>query len=147
MPGTPHILPYITRAFAVNLQNLEARRPAELTRLNPGPILNHIADPDRCGRALKTAEQIVQKSGRGCFNHPTSVLKTSRDVVARVLAGIDGLRMPRAFRHAFADAGLLEGAIAREGMEYPVLVRIAGDHGGVSTIKVDEARDIQQVDN
>ena len=88
-------------------------------------------------RCSPRSKQIVERTGRACFNHPASVMRSTRDGVATMLQGIKGVVVPRTIRHAFDGEEGLRKAIADAELSYPVIVRIAGDHGGVSTIKVD----------
>jgi hypothetical protein len=145
LPGTADIVQFLpgTR-FAQNLIQLGPHYPVEQAKLKPGPLLNHIADADRCGIVLKKADQIATQTGRACFNLPKSVAKTTRDEVARTLQGIEGLRVPKTIRHVFEGAEGLGEATAEAGLAWPVLVRIAGDHGGVSTIRIDGPAEIAQ---
>jgi glutathione synthase/RimK-type ligase-like ATP-grasp enzyme len=143
LPGTTNLLQFIPRdVFSLNVQNLGPLRPIEAVRLKPGPILNHISDADLCGAVLTKAEELVARTGRACFNHPTSVKKSTRDGVAEMLQGIKGLIAPRTIRHEFNGEEGLAAAIADAGLTYPLLVRIAGDHGGVSLIKIDKAEEL-----
>jgi len=143
LPGTTNLLQFIPRnVFALNIQNLGPLRPISAVRLKPGPFLNHISDADLCGVVLGKAEELVARTGRACFNNPTSVKKSTRDGVAQMLQGIKGLVAPRTIRHEFHGEQGLATAIADAGLVYPVLVRVAGDHGGVSLIKVDKPEDL-----
>jgi hypothetical protein len=145
LPGTADIIQFLPGSrFAQNLIQPGPHYPVEQAKLKPGPLLNHIADADRCGLVLKKADQIATQTRRACFNFPKSVARTTRDEVARSLQGIEGLRVPKTIRHAFEGAEGLGEAIAAAGLAWPLLVRIAGDHGGVSTIKLDQPADISQ---
>jgi|SRR5579871_1232080 len=137
VPGTANLLPYLPPgAFKLNLLAFDPESRAQ-PKLGPGPILNHIGDADRCGLALRRAAELVARAGRPCFNHPASVLRTTRDKVARGLAGIAGLRVPKVMRHAFDGLDGLKSALLREGLAFPVILRIAGDHGGVSAVRAE----------
>jgi hypothetical protein len=145
LPGTADIVQFLpSLRFEQNLIQLGPHFPIERAKLKPGPLLNHIADADRCGIVLKKADQIATQTRRACFNFPKSVARTTRDEVAKTLQGIEGLRVPKTIRHAYEGAEGLGEAIAAAGLAWPVLVRIAGDHGGVSTIKIDGPEDIAQ---
>jgi glutathione synthase/RimK-type ligase-like ATP-grasp enzyme len=123
--------------FAKTVLYLDPAFISEPLQLGPGPLLNHIADPDLYPSVLRKLENYTHSAGRPCFNHPSSVLRTSRDEVSKVLAGIPGLHIPSTIRLIATDLTAMDAAIAAAGLVYPVLVRIAGDHGGVSMIKVD----------
>ncbi|HEY7976846.1 MAG TPA: hypothetical protein VID67_01525 [Rhizomicrobium sp.] len=111
-------------------------------RFEPGPILNQIADPDRCGRSLEKLAAAVAESGRACFNHPRAILATDRLSVAQKLSGIDGLHVPQTLRLTLDDTAALHEEIAAAGLQYPVLARVAGDHGGVSLLKIDSREEL-----
>jgi hypothetical protein len=116
------------------------------TRLRPGALLNHIGDADICSQALKFAGQVVAKTGRSCFNHPEAIAGTTRDRVARALSGIPGLDVPRTIRTAALTPAELCAEAKREGLEYPLLVRVAGHHGGTNMVKVDTPNEADEVD-
>jgi hypothetical protein len=137
-PGTADIVQFLPpKHFALNQVNLGPHRSVALAKLVPGPILNHIADADRCSKTLHQAAEIVARTRRACFNHPTAVQRTGRDRISQMLSGIDGLRVPRTIR--FKNEGLIasQRILAGANLEYPYLIRVAGDHGGVSTKKID----------
>jgi glutathione synthase/RimK-type ligase-like ATP-grasp enzyme len=108
-------------------------------------LLNHVAEPDACSQSLKIVEQVVKKAGRPCFNHPSAIAGTTRDTVSRVLAGISGLKVPRTIRISERAPEEIREALARAGFSYPVLLRIAGTHLGLSLIRVDTAEQLDAV--
>jgi glutathione synthase/RimK-type ligase-like ATP-grasp enzyme len=137
-PGTADIVQFLpAKYFSLTQVRLGPRRSIALAKLAPGPILNHIADADRCSATLRQAAEIVARSRRACFNHPAAVERTGRDRIAQMLSGIAGLRVPRTIR--FRHEGLISSQrlLAASNFDYPYLIRVAGDHGGVSTIKID----------
>jgi hypothetical protein len=144
VPGTANILAFLPREFSLNLQQVDPDRSPDKVKLETGPILNHIGDADRCGESLRKVQQVVARSGRACFNHPSGVLKTTRDHVARLLEGIPGLRVPRVVRHGFSGVPALKDVIEREGLRYPLILRIAGEHGGISAVKVDAPSELDK---
>jgi glutathione synthase/RimK-type ligase-like ATP-grasp enzyme len=145
LPGTVSIAPHLSRRrFAANTLYVEPgeRRPV---KLGPGPLLNHISDPDICSGALKLVAEIVEKSARSCFNHPAAILRTSREQVARTLAGTPGLKVPRNMRASVKTPAELREAVRQERLKYPLLVRVAGYHAGMHMIRVDTPADMDQV--
>lgn len=110
-------------------------------RLPRAPSINFMADADIYGRALNHAALFVGKTGTPCFNHPLAVQRTTRDEVARRLEGIEGLEIPRTVRVKVSRLAELRAAAQGAGLRYPLLVRMAGDHGGVSTVRVEDADD------
>jgi hypothetical protein len=106
-------------------------------RVPPGPLVNYIADPDSHGNALVKAVALVEQLGRPCFNPPRLVARTQRDEVARRLTGIPGLRVPATVRLTPTHPRDFPAAVETHGLSYPVIVRLAGDHGGVSMVRID----------
>lgn len=102
------------------------------------PIVNYIADPDSHSIALGQAIEIVEKLGRPCFNDPRMVAQTRRDQIASRLSGVDGLFVPRTILIKPARPGDFPAAAAEHGLNYPLIVRLAGDHGGISTLRIDD---------
>jgi hypothetical protein len=115
LPGTVSITPHLSRKrFAANVLYLQPGDRRELA-LGPGPLLNHISDPDICSGALAVVETIVEETRRACFNHPAAIAKTTRDGVARALAGTPGLRVPRNIRADARTPAALVAAVERAG--------------------------------
>ena len=137
LPGTVDIVTHLSRErFAPEIVYLQPgqKQPA---KLSPGALLNHIGDADICGLALDAAKQIVRKTGRPCFNHPDAIANTTRDGVARALQGIPSLDVPKTIRVLAPTPKELCEAVEQGGLQYPILVRVAGAHGGINMIKLD----------
>jgi glutathione synthase/RimK-type ligase-like ATP-grasp enzyme len=146
LPGTADILPHLPRQrFACEVVYLHVGQKQGV-KLRAGPLLNHIGDPDICSHALELAAQIVRKTGRPCFNHPDAIAATTRDRVARALTGIPGLDVPKTIRVAVPTPSEVLKAVGREGLRYPILVRVAGSHGGINMIKVDSPAVADEID-
>lgn len=107
---------------------------AELKRL---PCINMLADADIYPLALEQAAGFVEEMKVPCFNHPRAVQRITRDGVYRQLRDIPGLHVPVTVRVRAQTLDALRAAMVSAGITYPVLVRMAGDHSGVSTVKVD----------
>ena len=103
-------------------------------------IFNGVADADRSADALEAVERIVAASGRPCINPPAAVRATGRVAMARRLALVPGVVVPRTA--AFARATLSAGALSAAGFTFPVLLRAPGFHAGryfVRAISPDDA--------
>ncbi len=101
------------------------------------PCINFMADADILAVSLKQAAAVARKLRTPCFNHPSAVLATGRDAVSRVLRDVPGLQVPTTVKvYAMREAELLH-AMEAAGIGYPVMVRMAGDQGGVSTVRID----------
>ena len=133
------------RFFAPKIVNLDPGPIPDPLELGPGPFLNHIADPDRCEKTLLKLAKLVKRSRRACFNHPQAVLETYRDRVAQSLSGIPRLAVPQTIRLIAQEPEKVADAIDQAGLGYPVIVRIAGDHGGVSMMKIDDSAGLSEI--
>ncbi len=111
------------------------------SRLPRMPCVNFMADADMYQGALRQASAFVKQLAVPCLNHPDAIAATGRDAVARSLAGIDGVHMPVTVKVRVERLAQLQQAMADAGIHYPLLVRMAGDHNGVSTVLVKDASD------
>lgn len=135
--GSANIVPFLSRErFALNRFYVQHDAGPPVS-LGPGAILNHIADPDICPRALAAVAKIAERSGRPCFNHPAAIARTSRDGVAQRLSGIPGLIVPKTIRVAQRSPAHVRDAASDAGLRYPILVRVVGSHGGEDRVKID----------
>jgi hypothetical protein len=138
MPGTAsflnqlHELPWSPQAVYFGKPDMAINAP--LARL---ACINFMADADIYPLALRQAAEFVQLMGMPCFNHPLAVLRSTRDGVWQSLKDVPGLHVPVTVRAKAATVEGLRQAMASAGIDYPVLIRMTGDHGGVSTAKVD----------
>ncbi len=105
--------------------------------LGSAPLVNYIADPDSHWCALAKAGELVEIDRRPCFNPPIKIAQTRRDTVARLLDGIPGLRVPVTVRIDPRHPHDFIRAATEARLKFPVIVRLAGDHGGISTVRVD----------
>jgi glutathione synthase/RimK-type ligase-like ATP-grasp enzyme len=143
--GSVGMLPYLSQTrFALTVKYLEPGgvEPVELAQ---GLLLNHVAEPDSCSETLGMVERIVAKAGRPCFNHPHAIGRTTRDEVSRMLSGIEGLSVPKTIRVRERTGTEVRNAIERAGLAFPVLMRVAGFHLGMSLMKVDTPDQIDAV--
>jgi hypothetical protein len=95
-------------------------------------VFNAIGDPDICAPALERAAAFLAGRPEPVLNPPDRVLRTQRDRMPGLLAGVDGLVVPpvmRVDRDGLAAADLPE-RLARAGIGFPVLARPLGSHGG-----------------
>ncbi len=94
-----------------------------------GVVLNLITDPDLNPKVLNWSEKLLRPFKRRVLNPPAAVRESSRDVVARRLAGIDGLVVPAVVRFRGREQPA-RAAIVRSGMRFPAILRVAGTHNG-----------------
>jgi hypothetical protein len=96
-------------------------------------ILNLVTDPDQNPRALETLQKLLRGYRGRVINRPAAVLRTTRDQVAKRLAGIADLRVPKVIRLRNPKGGEASSAAQRAGMAYPIIARLAGTHTGRSS--------------
>lgn len=113
-------------------------------RLRGLPMVNSIGDPDMASVALKMLDEYVETNGLGCFNHPAAVLGSAREKVAEKLAGIPGMQVPRTLRARIEEPGDVTRLAEDRGLSWPLIVRVAGSHRGVSTVLVHAPAQVKQ---
>jgi glutathione synthase/RimK-type ligase-like ATP-grasp enzyme len=70
---------------------------------------------------------------------------TTRDTVSNILAGLPRLRVPRTIRVQERTPSDVRDVVDKADLEYPVLVRIAGTHLGMSMIRIDTPDDFDAI--
>jgi tetratricopeptide (TPR) repeat protein len=103
---------------------------ADLLRGKADVVFNMICNADDGADILADALDLVRRLGRPTINHPSLIKNTDRETISGLLAGIPGCVVPRTLRVAnlvLAEAAR-HGALA--GFDLPLLVRVAGTHGG-----------------
>jgi hypothetical protein len=91
-------------------------------------LINQISDADRNRRTLEHLDRMLSGYRGRIVNRPSEVLKTSRDRMAKTLAGTPGLRVPKVARLRGPDQ--VESKIEEAGLAFPIIVRRTGTHGG-----------------
>ena len=108
-------------------------------------IFNEISDPDSHHQALKRCEEVCWKLQLPVINHPTKILKTTRDSISILLKDIPGLRMPETVRFIPRSPEDVFTEINSAGIAFPVIVRTAGSHGGISSILINGRNDYDKL--
>ena len=100
-------------------------------------VFNLIGDSDDGEEALARAASYEAICRVPFLNPPSRVQRTRRDLMPALLAGIDGLVVPRVVRREASGNGAPPD---RAGLRLPMLLRKAGRHGGdsVELIQTDE---------
>ena len=93
-------------------------------------VINMIADADYGKEILPFAQDLVERLGRPTVNPPRLVINTDRESVALRLAGIPLCHIPKTV--LLPGPALVETAknMIPDGFAMPLLVRLAGNHGG-----------------
>lgn len=107
----------------------------------PSLIFNEIADADSHRGALERCMELCSQVDTTVINHPEKVLRTSRDRVSELLQGITGVTMPNTVRFNPGSPEDVFEAAESENFDFPYIVRVAGDHGGTSMIRVNSMDD------
>lgn len=93
-------------------------------------ILNLISDPDQNPRTLDNLRKLLRGFRGTVINRPEDVLCSGRDQMAALLTGTAGLTVPRTIRLRTAKPNAAARAVERAGLQFPVILRVAGTHMG-----------------
>jgi glutathione synthase/RimK-type ligase-like ATP-grasp enzyme len=103
---------------------------------NVSLIFNQIADADTHRGSLERCIELCSRVPVPVINRPEAVLQTTRDRISEMLQGIPGVIMPRTLRfQPLSPEAVFEHAAAEE-IDFPFIVRVAGDHAGKSMVLV-----------
>lgn len=116
---------FIRLHIPVNFQRLKFKP----SLANVGTVLNLVTDPDLNPVVLGHADKFLKSFKGRIINQPAAVLGSTRDKVATLLAGIDGLVVPSIARFRGRPA-LAAAAIAKAGIRFPAILRRTGHHDG-----------------
>lgn len=102
-------------------------------------VVNLISDADQAHAMLTEAATLVDRLGRLVINHPRLILNTGREAVASLLVGIEDCHVPPTIRMTRAALTAPDAAaeLRRRGCQFPLLLRLAGSHGGETFEKVE----------
>jgi tetratricopeptide (TPR) repeat protein len=118
---------------------------AEWLKADAQVVVNLVSDADQAGPLLPLIGDLVDRLGRPTVNHPRKIERTTRDVVAVLLQGIPGCRMPKILRQ---KAGTdLSSATVQDALSSPsaILVRPAGTHGGDDFEKIEDRAELESL--
>ncbi len=114
----------------------------DLLRTKADVVFNMICNADDGKDILVHALDLVQRLDRPTINHPRLIMSTDRETIARRLANIPNCVVPRTMR--VTGPILAEAALSKRfaGLRLPILVRVAGTHGGDDFDRFDDWNDI-----
>ena len=141
LPGNGDFIGYLPAAVQKMLPHHFIGPQLELVARpgdKPRPLVNHIVDPEGLDKALGTLERLLATVPAACFNHPAAVRDSARERVAAKLADIPGVRMPRTVRVRLDEPAELAAVAAANGIAFPLIVRVAGVHGGTTTVLIED---------
>lgn len=118
---------------------LDTTADQELPRTMISAVFNQISDADTHKIVLKKADDFYKSVSNKIpfFNSPSKVMKTTRDQIYQSLQGIDQVYVPKTVKIQPRSPDDIYDMMEKEKFEFPVIFRQSGDHGGVSTIRVD----------
>ena len=130
--GSSDVYKLLPQGFPFDQVNLSKQflkqRPRDVSQYRC--ILNLVTDPDQHPRTLDVLKKLLRGYGGKVINQPEAVLQSTRDEVARRLAGTPGLRVPKVVRLQPGKPEAAAGAITRRQMQFPLILRQAGTHTG-----------------
>lgn len=144
LPGALSFLPFLDASTRARMRQVFFG-PGIPLKIAPAPsarpLVNNIADPDLCSLSLAMLADVVAKLGAPAFNMPRAIIESTRDRVSAKLSAIPGLVVPRTVRLRLSEQTGFRSALDDCGIEYPLIVRIAGTHGGLTTVRIDRPQD------
>jgi len=107
----------------------------------PSLIFNQIADVDTHRGTLERCIELCSQVNSPVINHPENILQTSRDRVSELLQEIPGVTMPKTVRFKPESQEDVFACAESENFDFPFIVRVAGDHGGKSMVRINSRAD------
>jgi tetratricopeptide (TPR) repeat protein len=105
-------------------------------------VVNLISDVDQAGLMLPLAADLVERLGKPTINDPRKILRTTRDMVAERLTGIQNCRIPNILRQPASTELSVASLQAAFPQATSILARPVGTHGGDDFDKLDSADEI-----
>jgi hypothetical protein len=118
IPGTVGIEQVLPRQRFAPANIFVDANIANSVQAGPGPLLNHVADPDSSSKSLARISEIAAKISKPCFNYPEAIARTTRDSVSSLLSGIEGLDVPKTIRIAPIAPERLQDTLEAAGMRF-----------------------------
>jgi tetratricopeptide (TPR) repeat protein/glutathione synthase/RimK-type ligase-like ATP-grasp enzyme len=115
---------------------------AELFRRGVDVVVNLISDADQSGAMLPIAAALVHRLGKPTINDPGNIQRTTRDIVADLLAGIPGCRIPKVLRQKARSDLSIAALQAAMPSASSILARPVGTHGGDDFEKIDSLAEL-----
>jgi glutathione synthase/RimK-type ligase-like ATP-grasp enzyme len=112
---------------------------------NPSLIFNQIADADTHRGALERCVELCAQVPSRVINRPDRIMQTTRDRISELLQGVPGVIMPRTVRFQPTSPEDVYERAASEKVDYPFIVRVAGDHAGKSMVLVNGEADYKSM--
>lgn len=146
IPGALGLIPHLDPKYRASLSSvlIAPNRPVSLGHGSSRPLLvNNIADADTCASSLRMLEQLLLDLDAPCFNHPRAVMESGREKVAGRLSKIAGVHAPRTIRLKIDEPSDVVNAVRDARINFPIIIRIAGMHDGLTTSKAEDASGVK----
>lgn len=118
----PHHRLHVTRNY------FRQSRQADLSGYRV--LVNLITEPEQNSKVLENLRKVLRGVPGRVVNRPEAVLRSTRDQVARLLAGIPNLIVPKTVRLHGGKAQIAAKALERAAIVPPIILRQAGTHTG-----------------
>jgi hypothetical protein len=119
----------------------------------PDILINCMADGDILEERLKYLESLMPQfktvnPNIKIINHPSAILKTSRDSISKLFQGLNSVIVPKVIKISPKSRKEIVSLVKNSDLKLPVLIRKAGGHGGYNLIKLDDfsEQQIEQLD-
>lgn len=135
--------PYDLYSYTVSANNINQTIP----NVGHDLLLNTIADADTEYHSLKSLETYIAKIlNTPIINHPSNVLKTTRDQNYQRLNVLEGIRFPKTERFSVRDKSVptIMDEIEAANFSMPLIIRETGTHTAVSTKLIDEKIELER---
>ena len=118
----PHHRLHVTRNY------FRQGRQAELTGYSV--LVNLITEPEGNAKVFENLKKLLRGVTGRLVNSPDAVLRTTRDLVAKRLAGTPGLIVAKTVRLQGGKPAVAARALDKAGAKPPLIVRRVGTHSG-----------------
>jgi hypothetical protein len=115
---------------------------AEIFKQGVDVVVNLLSDVDQAGAMLPQAADLVERLGKPIINDPRKILRTTRDMVAELLTGIQGCRVPKIRRQQAGEKLSVEDIRQTFPSATSILARPVGTHGGDDFDKIDTTAEL-----
>lgn len=135
--ATPYHLMHVTKNYFKQVPSFPNLFPFRTA-------LNLVTDADQNPKVLANIQKLLRTFSGRIVNRPEAVLRSTRDQVARMLAGIPGLIVPRVARLGSVRPEVAARTLAKARLQFPILLRRAGTHTGEFIGLFDTAEEASQ---
>jgi len=131
--------------FKKHSLTLNIKQGIGITIQNIDLIFNQISDNDTHSITLSKVASLIQKFNLKCINHPKYISQTTRESIYLKLKKIPQISMPKTIRIQSKTPSDIFLKIQENDLRYPIILREAGAHGGVTTHLVHSNNEIQNL--